>query len=86
MGLFHLVLKDTKDHVVWHKPTTNIYNIIMGKIYIDNTGTVEMSNYTTGDRATIIFKKKGWFEKASHELEAHIFDSNGLEKYKIEGK
>ncbi|CAG9330446.1 unnamed protein product [Blepharisma stoltei] len=85
-GIFHLVLKETNDHIVWHKPKTNIYNIIMGKIYIDNSGSIEISNFNNGDRATIEYKKKGWFEKVTHELEGSVFDNFGNEKYKIEGK
>jgi len=85
-GTFHLVIKPYNDHFVFHKIKTNVHNIIMGKIYIENHGDLEMSNYTTGDRATLNFvKKKSWFEKTTHEVTGSVFDTDGNAVYSIEG-
>ncbi|CAG9316749.1 unnamed protein product [Blepharisma stoltei] len=84
-GTFHLILRPYNDHFIWHKIKTNVHNIIMGKIYVENHGDLEMSNYSTGDRATLTFKKKGWFEKSTHEVTGFAYDTNGNAVYSIEG-
>ncbi|CAG9314221.1 unnamed protein product [Blepharisma stoltei] len=86
VGAFHLILKEFNDHFIFHKPNTNIYNFIMGKIYIDLSGTIEMSNFSTGDRATVVYKKRGMFEKVNYEIEGGVYDNYGVEKYSLEGK
>jgi hypothetical protein len=86
IGLNHLLLKNSNDHFVWEKPVTNAQNIIVGKIYVEHVGSVEVKNITTGDLGKINFKKKGWFEKQSRDIEALVFDSDNNLRYRISGR
>lgn len=56
-GKNHLILKGTGDHFVWEKPYTNVHNIIIGKIYVEHYGKVEILNDSTGEKAVLDFKK-----------------------------
>ena len=85
-GKNHLILKEFGDHFVWEKPQTNVHNIIFGKMYVDHYGKMEFVNTTTGDKAMLNFHKKGWFEKASHEVNGVISDRNGIQRYRVMGQ
>lgn len=85
IGTFHLMLKQTGDHIVWTKPQTNAHNIIFGKMYIDHYGKMELKNLATGDRAELNFHKKGWFEKVSTAVDGFIHNHQGIQKYKVFG-
>lgn len=85
-GLNHLVLKQHQDHYIWEKPQSNAQNIIVGKLYVEHVGNVEIRNIATGDVGKVTFKKRGWFDKQSHEIEGQIFDSDNNLRYRISGK
>lgn len=85
-GKNHVILKEFGDHFVWEKPQTNVHNIIFGKMYVDHHGKVEVVNERTGDKAVLNFHKKGWFEKASHEVLGTVSDKNGVARYKVMGQ
>ena len=85
-GKYHLILKELGDHFVWEKPQTNVHNIIFGKMYVDHYGKMEVVNNTTGDQAVLNFHKRGWFEKASHEVTGIITDRNGIQRYRVMGQ
>ena len=84
-GDLHVVLKRWKDHYVWRKPETTVHNIIIGKVYLDHHGSMEIRNTTTGDTAVIHLKKKGWFGKSQHTVEGTVLDSTNTLRYLISG-
>ncbi|CAG9325683.1 unnamed protein product [Blepharisma stoltei] len=81
----HLVLKETGDHFFWTKPQTSAHNIIIGRIYVQHFGRIEIINYKTGEKAILEFKKAGWFEKRKTEVTGSVYDTNGTEKYQLKG-
>ncbi|OMJ80487.1 hypothetical protein SteCoe_19236 [Stentor coeruleus] len=85
-GKNHLFLKAFGDHYVWEKPFTNVHNIIIGKIYVDHFGTVEILNENNGEKAVVEFKKRGWFSSSINEVEGIVYDRYGKEVWRIEGR
>lgn len=85
-GKNHLILKSTKDHFVWEKPFTNVHNIIIGKIYVEHYGNVEVVNESTGEKAVLDFKKRGWFDRSSNDVTGIVYDVFGNEKWRLIGK
>jgi hypothetical protein len=85
-GKNHLILKEFGDHFIWEKPYTNVHNIIVGKIYVEHYGKVEILNDRTGDKAILDFKKRGWFDRSSNDVTGEVLDSFGVKKWKLEGK
>ncbi|TPX66348.1 hypothetical protein SpCBS45565_g04523 [Spizellomyces sp. 'palustris'] len=53
------------EHYSWKKVTTNVNNLIVGKLWIDHYGDMVIHNYRTGEDCIITFKPKnaggGWF-------------------------
>lgn len=85
-GTNHLILKKHSDHYVWTKPHTNVHNIIIGKIYVEHYGSVEVNNINNGEKAILNFKKQGWFDRSFNDVTGAVYDPNGLERYKLVGK
>ena len=86
VGKNHLILKRSGDHYMWDKPFTNVHNIIIGKIYVEHYGVVEVVNSATGDTAVVDFKKQGWFDKSFNDITGVVRDCNGVERYLLAGK
>lgn len=86
VGRNNLILKGFADHFVWDKPFTNVHNIIIGKIYVEHYGLVEVNNLANGDQAVIDFKKQGWFDRSFNDVVAYVKDANGVERYTLHGK
>lgn len=84
-GELHVSLKRWKDHFVWRKPETSVHNIIIGKVYLDHHGSIEIRNTTTGDTALIHLRKRGWFGKNPHMVDGTVLDSTNTPRYLISG-
>ncbi|KAI9098624.1 Oxysterol-binding protein-domain-containing protein [Phlyctochytrium arcticum] len=73
------------EHYSWKKVTTNVNNIIVGKLWIDHYGDMVVRNYRTGEECIITFKPKnaggGWFgmgsSKKSKAAAAEDAEDNG---------
>lgn len=69
-----------------HKPLTNVHNLIIGKVYLDHHGNLNVHNQNTGDTASCLLHKRGWFDKRVHEVEGEVYSGDGVLKYRISGK
>jgi hypothetical protein len=53
VGLSHFVLTDTNEHFTIKRPENSANNLIIGKLYVDLHGTLEMTNVTKGLKASL---------------------------------
>lgn len=53
-----------------------MHNIIVGKLWIEQYGNMEIVNHATGHTALLNFKPAGWFSKDLHRVEGFILDKN----------
>jgi hypothetical protein len=51
------------NHYTWRRVTTTVHNIIVGKLWIDHHGEMEISNHATGDRCSMKFIPYSYFSK-----------------------
>ena len=86
VGTYQVRLNQFEDVFEWSKPQTNVHNIIFGKMYVDHFGKVEIENRRTGEKASLNFHKKGWFDRISHEVNGAVNDHNGNPRYRIFGQ
>jgi hypothetical protein len=86
VGNNHLILHKRGDHFSWKNPISCCHNIIFGRMWIEHYGTVPIQNNTTGDYATITFKKAGWFEGINYDFTGEAHDSKGNLRGLISGK
>eukprot|EP01117_Protostelium_nocturnum_P018665 TRINITY_DN784_c0_g1_i1.p1 TRINITY_DN784_c0_g1~~TRINITY_DN784_c0_g1_i1.p1 ORF type:complete len:442 (+),score=146.87 TRINITY_DN784_c0_g1_i1:292-1617(+) len=85
-GSSNVLLKKTGEHFKWDPVKTIIHNLIVGKIWIDNFGEINVNCKTTGEKAKIKMKECGWFSKNWRELEGDILDKEGKVGMHIFGK
>lgn len=74
-GLTHVHLHSHNEHYVYQKPHTNVHNIILGDLWLENVGTVIISELNHGSvQVKLRFKKYSWFgdPKAVGDIEGSV--------------
>ncbi|XP_058418339.1 oxysterol-binding protein-related protein 2 isoform X3 [Diceros bicornis minor] len=85
-GTITLELLKHDEAYTWTNPTCCVHNVIIGKLWIEQYGTVEILNHRTGDKCVLHFKPCGLFGKELHKVEGHIQDRNKKKLFMIYGK
>uniref|UniRef100_A0AAQ5Y768 Oxysterol-binding protein n=1 Tax=Amphiprion ocellaris TaxID=80972 RepID=A0AAQ5Y768_AMPOC len=85
-GTMTLELLKHKEAYTWTNPMCCVHNIILGKLWIEQYGTVEIVNHSTGDKCVLNFKPCGMFGKELHKVEGHIQDKSKKKRRVIYGK
>lgn len=85
-GTITLELLRHSEAYTWTNPTCCVHNVIIGKLWIEQYGTVEILNHRTGDKCVLHFKPCGLFGKELHRVEGHIQDKNRKKLSIIYGK
>ncbi|XP_038185940.1 oxysterol-binding protein-related protein 2 isoform X2 [Arvicola amphibius] len=70
----------------WTNPTCCVHNVILGQLWIEQYGVVEILNHRTGDKCILHFKPCGLFGKELHRVEGYIQDKNRKKLFIIYGK
>ncbi|XP_004716105.1 oxysterol-binding protein-related protein 2 [Echinops telfairi] len=85
-GTITLELLQQNEAYTWSNPVCCVHNVIIGKLWIEQYGTVEILNHRTGDKCVLHFKSCGLFGKELHKVEGHIQDKNKKKLFIIYGK
>uniref|UniRef100_A0A8C4XZW2 Oxysterol-binding protein-related protein 1 n=1 Tax=Gopherus evgoodei TaxID=1825980 RepID=A0A8C4XZW2_9SAUR len=70
----------------WTNPTCCVHNIIVGKLWIEQYGNVEITNHKTGEKCVLNFKPCGLFGKELHKVEGYIQDKSKRKVCSLYGK
>lgn len=52
----------------WHNVNCIVHNIIVGTLWMEQQGTMEIINHKTGSKCVLNFKPGGWFSSGSNDL------------------
>uniref|UniRef100_A0A672IBZ9 Oxysterol-binding protein n=1 Tax=Salarias fasciatus TaxID=181472 RepID=A0A672IBZ9_SALFA len=85
-GTMTLELLKHKEAYTWTNPLCCVHNIILGKLWIEQYGTVEIMNHSTGEKCVLTFKPCGMFGKELHKVEGYIQDKSKKKRRVIYGK
>uniref|UniRef100_A0A3P8X3E1 Oxysterol-binding protein n=1 Tax=Cynoglossus semilaevis TaxID=244447 RepID=A0A3P8X3E1_CYNSE len=85
-GTMTLELLKHKDVFTWTNPVCCVHNIILGKLWLEQYGVVEIVNHSTGDKCVLNFKSCGMFGKELHKVEGYIQDVSKKKRCVIYGK
>ncbi|XP_058499339.1 oxysterol-binding protein-related protein 2-like isoform X1 [Solea solea] len=85
-GTITLELLKHNEAYTWSNPYCCVHNIILGKLWIEQYGTVEIVNHSTGDKCVLNFKPCGLFGKDLHKVEGYIQDKSKKKRCVIYGK
>ncbi|OAP64052.1 hypothetical protein AYL99_00024 [Fonsecaea erecta] len=70
----------------WKKVTSSVVGIITGNPTVDNYGTMEVKNWTTGEVCILDFKQRGWKASSAYQVSGKVMDVNGVTKWSIGGR
>nr|XP_057923605.1 oxysterol-binding protein-related protein 1-like isoform X2 [Doryrhamphus excisus] len=85
-GIITLELPKYNEAYTWTNPTCCVHNIIVGQLWIEQYGSMEVVNHKTGERCSITFKPCGLFGKELHKVEGYIVDKSKKKQCAIYGK
>uniref|UniRef100_A0A671M2Q8 Oxysterol-binding protein n=1 Tax=Sinocyclocheilus anshuiensis TaxID=1608454 RepID=A0A671M2Q8_9TELE len=85
-GIITLELPLHNEAYTWTNPTCCVHNIIMGQLWIEQYGNVEIINHKTGERCCLNFKPCGIFGKELHKVEGYILDKSKRKICALYGK
>jgi len=74
------------DEFTWNHLDTCAHNIVVGWMWIDHYGTLEVTNKITGDKGVITFTRSGWLGAGRFELAGDIVDKDGRVRLRLKGK
>lgn len=86
-GLNHIEIPKFGDHYVLEQVTACVHNIVVGRMWLDNYGDMQIVNRTNGGRCVIEFSKTGWMTDAKSfaAIRGTIFDAEGKAVIKLGG-
>uniref|UniRef100_A0A8C5N739 Oxysterol-binding protein n=1 Tax=Gouania willdenowi TaxID=441366 RepID=A0A8C5N739_GOUWI len=85
-GIITLELPKYNEAYTWTNPTCCVHNIIVGQLWIEQYGNVEVVNHRTGERCFLNFKPCGLFGKELHKVEGYILDKSKKKQCALYGK
>ncbi|XP_044054266.1 oxysterol-binding protein-related protein 1 isoform X1 [Siniperca chuatsi] len=85
-GIITLELPKYNEAYTWTNPTCCVHNIIVGQLWIEQYGNVEVINHRTGERCCLNFKPCGLFGKELHKVEGYILDKSKKKLCALYGK
>ncbi|KAK9759928.1 hypothetical protein K7432_016557 [Basidiobolus ranarum] len=75
-----------QEHFSWKKVTTRVNNILIGKIYLENYGDMEIVNHRTGETCTLTFKERKWGSSDKNIVQGVVKDRHGNIIWQLYGK
>ncbi|XP_059142601.1 oxysterol-binding protein 1-like isoform X2 [Physella acuta] len=86
MGIAHLVFHKTGHHYTWRKVTTTVNNIIVGKLWVDNHGEMDITNHTNGDKCHLKYSAYSYFSRENpRKVTGVVTDIQGEAKWVLTG-
>ncbi|XP_019899102.1 oxysterol-binding protein 1 isoform X1 [Esox lucius] len=86
LGTIHAVFNKTNHHYTWKKVTTTVHNIIVGKLWIDQSGEIDVINHQTGDRCHLKFAPYSYFSRdVARKVTGVVMDKDGKAHYILSG-
>ncbi|XP_035513575.1 oxysterol-binding protein 2 isoform X2 [Morone saxatilis] len=86
LGAIHLQFQSSGNHYVWRKVTSTVHNIIVGKLWIDQSGDIEIVNHRTKETCQLKFSPYSYFSRdVPRKVTGVVADSGGQAHYILSG-
>lgn len=72
----HLVFKKSGNHYTWRKVNTTVHNIIVGKLWVDNHGEMDITNHKSGDKCHLKYSAYSYFSRDIPRKVSHKKNTN----------
>ncbi|CAJ1052551.1 oxysterol-binding protein 1-like isoform X4 [Xyrichtys novacula] len=86
LGSIQCIFEKSNNHYSWKKVTTTIHNIIVGKLWIDQSGEIDVVNHRTGDHCHLKFTPYSYFSRdVPRKVTGVVTDKDGKAHYVLSG-
>jgi len=86
VGTSHCTFAKSGNHYTWRKVTTTVNNIIVGKLWIDQSGEMDIMNHTTGEKCHLKYHAYSYFSRDSPKrVTGFVADKNNVTRYVLSG-
>ncbi|NXB89757.1 OSBP1 protein, partial [Vidua chalybeata] len=86
LGTIHCIFHSSGNHYTWKKVTTTVHNIIVGKLWIDQSGEIEIINHKTGDKCILKFVPYSYFSRdVARKVTGEVMDPSGKVHFALLG-
>ncbi|KAJ8416481.1 hypothetical protein AAFF_G00357690 [Aldrovandia affinis] len=86
LGSIHCLFEKSNNHYSWKKVTTTVHNIIVGKLWIDQSGEIDVVNHQTGDHCHLKFAPYSYFSRdVARKVTGVVTDKEGKAHYVLSG-
>lgn len=86
LGTAHCKFGKSGNHYTWRKVTTTVNNIIVGKLWIDQSGEMEIANHLTGEKCHLRYHSYSYFSRETPKrVSGFVLDKNDVRRYVLSG-
>ncbi|XP_062873928.1 oxysterol-binding protein 2 [Trichomycterus rosablanca] len=86
LGDIHLQFHASGNHYVWRKVTSTVHNIIVGKLWIDQSGDIDIVNHKTKETCQLKFSPYSYFSReVPRKVTGVVSDCDGQAHYILSG-
>uniref|UniRef100_A0A671T9Q0 Oxysterol-binding protein 2-like n=1 Tax=Sinocyclocheilus anshuiensis TaxID=1608454 RepID=A0A671T9Q0_9TELE len=85
-GNIHLKFHASGNHYVWSKVTSTVHNIIVGKLWLDQSGDIIIMNHRNKDKCHLKFSPYSYFSRdVPRKVTGVVMDGEGCGHYILSG-
>jgi len=85
LGITHLEFTNSGNHYTWRKVKTVVHNIVIGKLWIDQHGEMEVVNHTKGDKCYMKFEPYSYFGGTPKKVTGTVTNTDGKVEWVLNG-
>ncbi|XP_052464465.1 oxysterol-binding protein 2 [Carassius gibelio] len=86
LGNIHLKFHSSGNHYVWSKVTSTVHNIIVGKLWIDQSGDIIIMNHRNKDKCHLKFSPYSYFSRdVPRKVTGVVMDAEACTHYILSG-
>ncbi|KAL0119239.1 hypothetical protein PUN28_009669 [Cardiocondyla obscurior] len=86
LGTAHLEFNSGQQHYTWRKVTTTVHNIIVGKLWVDQSGDMDIVNHKEGIKCHLKYIPYSYFSRDSQrKVKGVVMNSNKEVKWVVQG-
>ncbi|XP_050441329.1 oxysterol-binding protein 1 isoform X3 [Adelges cooleyi] len=85
-GIAHLEFSASGNHYTWTKVTTTVHNIIVGKLWVDQTGEMTITNHKDGSRCRLSYIPYSYFTRdQQRKVKGYVVNKDNEVKWVVNG-
>ena len=82
-----LIFKKTGEKYTWEKVTTTVHNIIVGKLWIDQSGKMEIKNHSKNESCKLTYHAYSYFSSQTpRSVDGVVTDAEGKVHYVLDAR